>query len=465
VQTNLSILLVFLIFAVALAVTLWRGPRTAFILLGLPCIILLSEVPHWDLPIMPDPGAAFGAMYGILLGIVLRGGEPFTFRWCSIDYLVILIAVAQVISSAMTENWYTGVSSSGTMFLGWLGPYFLARLAFQSMSDRRRALRVVIFCVAVIAFFALIETRLWPHFYRNLVRAALGMGRVDTIAYRRFDFFRADSAFDHPIYLGNACLSLIGMVIILARTTGISMKDWRVWVTIGAAIFAVITSISYGSYMGFAATVVFFVALRYGRLVRRILPVLTVLAIAFVFMVTMWMRTLSTDVKAGTPAWEGSFRTRVLIVKRGWKFAADAGLWGHGINISQDELGLKSVDNAYLLFAMRQGWVYLTLWLLLAVAIAIRAARAFRTVHRADLLTPLAGAVACLFGVMVALNTVWSSWDFVSIWIALLGFTASLIDFHIYARPGRTRRVAVSAASPEARRNEPLVASSRSSLT
>jgi hypothetical protein len=114
---------------------------------------------------------------------------------------------------------------------------------------------------------------------------------------------------------------------------------------------------------------------------------------------------------------------------------------------------------------MRQGWVYLSLWLLLAVALASRAAKAFRTVRRPELLTPLAASVACLFGVMVAMNTVWSAWDFVSLWIALLGFTASLMDFHLYARPAAARRVAAPASSQGPRRDESLVAAGRSLST
>lgn len=456
--TLLSNLLVIALFAAALTVTLWRGPRTAFVWLSLPCLFLLAEVPPMNFPF--QPGAAFGAMYGILLGIILRGGEPLSFKWNLIDALIPMIAAAQVISSAVNANIFTGLNSAGIEFLGLIGPYFLARLTFQSAMQRRSAMRVLVFCIGVIAFFALIETRLWPHYYRELIHRVLGMAPLDQLAYRRYGFFRADSAFAHPIYLGNACLGLIGMVFVLSRTTAMSMRDWRVWGAMAAAAFTVMTSISYGSYMGLASAALFFLMLRYLPIARKMLTPLVILAIIGVFALTMAMRNMSTAVKAGAPTWKDSFATRVLIVQRGWKFAANAGLWGHGRNLTREQLGLESVDNAYLLFAMRDGWVYLALWLILAVALAHRAARAFATVRKAEYLTPLAGGVACLYGVMVAMNGVWAAWDFVCIWMTLLGFVGTLIDFYMQsAVSGTPRRVRVRSAPPSSQpqHGEPMI--------
>jgi hypothetical protein len=463
VPSVLSNLLVCLLFAIGLGITLARGPRTAFLILALPCTILLAEVPKMVLPFLPDPGAGFGAMYGILLGIVVRGGEPFTFRWNVVDTLVVLIALAQVVSSVMTERLYIGVSSWGTMFLGWLGPYFLARLAFQSFQDRRRALRVLIFCAAVIAFFALIETRLWPHFYRNIIHRVLGLGTLVAMAYRRCGFFRADTAFSHPIYLGNACVAMIGMLVLLGWTTGRKPRDWQMWLPIAGMLFALMTSISFGAYSALAAAVLCFVLMRYFRPVRQWLWVLAIAGVVLGFMVTASLWSIDAHINASDPTFQRSFLQRVRIIQHAWEFAATSGLWGYGVNIDVNQLGMASIDNAYLLFAMRQGWVYLILWLLLPVALAWRASKAFATVRRPEYLTPLAAGTACIFGVMVGMYSVWSAWDFVSIWIVLLGFVVTLTDMHLQTPLRRVTPVgrrSMTAAAPPAsgRGSRPIMA-------
>jgi hypothetical protein len=428
---------VLFIFLVALGVTIARGPLIAFILVSLPCIFLLPEVPKIDIQLLPDPGAAFGAMYGILIGTLVRGGEPWTIHWNSIDTLVILIAVAKVINSVLTEYVYTGVSSSGAMFLGWVGPYFLARLAFQSVPARRQALKVVIFSIAVIAFFTLIETRLYPHFYRQQIHRLLGLPPLDQLAYLRYGFFRADGPFSHPIYLGNACIGLIGLTAILAATTPGGSRRWWVGGAILAAVFSVATSISYGSYLGLTATVLFYLSMRYWGWVRRNLRWLAIGAVACGFALTLALRMVSPVVNDSMPDTERSFRIRVLIIRHSWDFVESAGLFGHGIWIDPTVLQLESVDNSYLLWAMREGWVYLALWLLIPIVLGARASRAFRRTQDPRQREPLVRGLACIFGVMVAMYTVWADWDYVTIWTVLLGFTVSLAE--CYDRlPART---------------------------
>ncbi len=432
-----SNLVVLFIFLTAVIVTVARGPLIAFILVSLPCMLLLPEIPPVDIQLLPDPGAAFGAMYGILLGLLVRGGEPWTIRWNIIDTLVILIAVDKVINAVLTEYVYTGVSSSGAMFLGWIGPYFLARLAFQSVPARRQALYVVVFSIGVIAFFTMIETRLWPHFYRQKIHQILGLATLDQLAYYRYGFFRADGPFSHPIYLGNACIGLIGLVTILSATTPGGSKRWWARASVLAAVFALVTSISYGSYLGLTATVMFYLVMRYWSWVRANLRWFAIAAVICGFAATLVLKSFDSNLAASTSEADRSFRIRVLIIQNSWNFVTSAGLFGHGIWIDQSKLKLESVDNAYLLWAMREGWVYLALWLLIPITLAGRAARAFRMTRDPKQREPLVRGLACVFGVMVSMYTVWADWDYVTIWTVLLGFTVSLID--CYFRPAAQR--------------------------
>jgi hypothetical protein len=249
-------------------------------------------------------------------------------------------------------------------------------------------------------------------------------------------------------------------VTILSATTQGGAKRWWVRASILAAVFALVTSISYGSYLGLTATICFYLVMRYWGWVRANLRWLAIAAVIGGFAVTLALRSFSSVVTEGMSGAEQSFRVRVLIIQRSWDFVVSAGPFGHGIWIDQNKLKLESVDNAYLLWAMREGWVYLALWLLIPITLAGRAARAFRMTPDAKQREPLVRGLACVFGVMVAMYTVWADWDYVTIWTVLLGFTVSLVDCYFRAparsmprrvmAPPPRRQGASSAASPAA---------------
>src|SRR3954463_1698874 len=161
--------LVVILFAAAIYLTLYRGAVVAFVTLYLPCLLLLNTTQKINLPGLPDMNATFGVIYGICGGLVLKGGEPMPFKWGWMDTVMSLMALSTVITGMVTEYVYTGVSIFGEQFLGYLAPYFLARVMFHSAPMRRRALWICVVSAFIIAFFTLIELRLWPYFLsRNL---------------------------------------------------------------------------------------------------------------------------------------------------------------------------------------------------------------------------------------------------------------------------------------------------------
>src|SRR4051812_39441277 len=146
-------LLILAIMVTAIAVTLMAGAAQAVVFVWLPAASLLYRVPPIDIDYLPDPTTTIGCMYGILIGLILKAGEPPRFRWNVVDTIVVLLSVAQVISAITTEYMYTGVSVGGQELLAWMMPYFLARHAFCSAQLRRSALWVVVGCFIVIGVF------------------------------------------------------------------------------------------------------------------------------------------------------------------------------------------------------------------------------------------------------------------------------------------------------------------------
>src|SRR4051812_13463029 len=117
-----------ILFGLAIYLTLYRSAVVAFVTLYLPALLLVNTTQKINLPGLPDMNATCGIIYGIMGGLVLKGGEPFPFKWGLMDTLMIALTASTVITGMLTEYVYTGVSILGEQFLGYLAPYFLARI-------------------------------------------------------------------------------------------------------------------------------------------------------------------------------------------------------------------------------------------------------------------------------------------------------------------------------------------------
>src|SRR3954466_10293552 len=201
---------VFIFFALAAYLTIYRSAVVAFVTCYLPALLLLNATAKINLPGLPDMNATYGIIYGIIGGLVLKGGEPLPFKWGWMDTLMLLITLSVILTGMTTEYVYTGISILGEQMLGYLAPYFLARVMFHDPAMRRRALWICVFCAFVVAFFSLVEIRLWPYFFsRTLKGLGLFTGPTGEVLWR-WNLMRAQTSFDHPIDMGNSCLLLAG---------------------------------------------------------------------------------------------------------------------------------------------------------------------------------------------------------------------------------------------------------------
>ena len=428
---------IILIFFSALIVTVYRGSAMALATVYLGTLLCFFNVPPLPLPFIPDMTAGGAAVYGMVLGILIKGGEPFPIRWNLIDLIIVLLIAQTVLSAMFSEYLWTGVSTGGAMVLTWGAPYVLARKAFGDADARRSALWTVLLCSFVMALFAPIEMRMWPHFFERVRNLCFGFGYSSELyAWRRFGFFRARLGFAHPIYLGNAALVMMGLICLMAGTTRIGMRNrWVLWALV-AAVVVLISSLSFGPYSGLmVGAVAYFVMTRW-RLIRvSLVPVVVITLMLALLMTFVMLQVPTTDTFAkGGGTLETSFRVRALIVQNSWKMATTASLLGAGRMITQEELDLESVDNAYLLFTMQRGWMFLLLWLTLPLLLAHRASRAMR-LDRPGAVFPICSAMAAIFGLFAAIYTVWASSDFMSLWMLLLGYTVTAIDTALNVNP------------------------------
>ena len=406
----MAALLIAAIFSASVLVTLSRGLAGAFVYVYLPVLLLLAMIPPFDLPYLPDVHPAVAVSYGAILGWAIKGGETLHLRWHPIDLLLVGLIACKIVTSLTTEQVWTGVNTFGTEVFGTLLPYLMARVAFADAGHRRAMLWIVCGCMAVVGFFALVELRLWPYFYsRNLQR--LGMVQVaNGMVLKRFGLFRGQVSFAHPIDLGNGAVILASLIGVLAWSTRTSLRNPWVVAGLGGCAAAVLGSMSFTSYLAAAVAAAVLAGLYYGRRAAALLvmPGAVAMGVVGVLITTYLINdTIGAKPEEGASTLEASIWVRTLIVQSAWKLAQSAGFFGYGRLVDSAELGVTSLDNAYLLLLLRYGWVYLIGWVGLIFTLAAVGTRGLLAARTQAERLPMMAGLTGILAIAVGMYTIW----------------------------------------------------------
>src|SRR5581483_10484415 len=114
---------------------------------------------------------------------------------------------------------------------------------------------------------------------------------------------------------------------------------------------------------------------------------------------------------------QDSMFVRAMIIQKSMPFAENTGLFGWGNTIRHSQLALESVDNSYMLFTMRRGFVFLSLFLMIPVVTALRAMKCFKRCKSEMQALPLAVGVSVILGIMAAMFTVWFGFAYSVMWV------------------------------------------------
>jgi hypothetical protein len=417
------------IFVLSAYWTIRRGPGGTFAFIFIPVLLLLGVVRPVVLPTLPDVTSIMAVSYGTVVGMIIGGRFP-RIRPHLVDAIVVLMSFFVVITGILNGEFWTLVSATGNETLKWIIPYYMARVAFRDVALRRHLALTLCWVAMALASMGAIEFRLWPLFFSRLI-ASMGLSTAhNEMVQGRWRFFRAMVTCEHPIDFGNVGLLLAGIVPALCVASGLRLRDWRVIGGTIAGAMIVGESISFSSIIGFGVALMIFLALRYVRKSEYLLvPGVIAVAIGgFLFTANL----LTIDLESIKPAnveeqLAGSYYVRVLIVQNSWnRFGQQAGLLGFGDDtISKQDLGLESVDNSYMLFLMRRGWIHLSLRLLLALVIASLGTAMLRKA-RGVARVPPAALVAVLLGTMASMYTVWFGFVYAVLWTLALGMMVTM---------------------------------------
>lgn len=431
----MSTLVIGILFILAITITLSRNAAITFAVLYLPILLLLSSVRRIGLPGLPDMSSTYAIIYGILTALVIKGGEPIPIRWNLLDTFMTLMVAVTVISGIVTDKLWTGVNLAGEQFFNYLAPYFLARMAFQSAEARRLALQSCILSAFVIAFFALIEVRLTPYFYSRFLKPSGLFTGTNAMVLHRFGLMRALTTFNHPIDMGNGCLLLTGFILIFATTTQAGLRNVWVRLALCAALGSAVCSLSFTAFMGLFTAIGLFVLFWYFRASMRLLPMIFAGMVIAGVVATSYMNQMKLSEETPTDAsLSSSLWMRATIVQNCWPFCADAGVLGWGKKIKKSELDLDSVDNTYLLFIMRRGWLFLGVFMCIPLVLSIRAAKAYAQTWSSAQRLPLIAGVSTVLAILVAMFTVWFGFVYSVMWVVTVGLVGSVIDMLLAPR-------------------------------
>ena len=452
------------IFFVTLVVALLWGVRWAYVWVFLPVLLMLNQLPQWNLPHLTVT-APYAPMYAMLIALPFRP-EPFRFRWCWTDTIVVALVLSATLTGLLTEYAETAVNALRNETTRLALPYFFARAVFRDWPVRRAGARMLAGLTLVIAACAVWECLRQPNFYLHLLRDRLAMGNpIHPMAMNRFGLNRVSGTVEHPIFFGNMALLSLGLIAVLARTGGVRLRTPLIAAGLAAAVACVGMSISFTPWMGLFAGSIAMAVLMSATLARQHLVVPMTLAViaglagysAYLIATPLADAVEST---ADRSQLEGSAETRKLILHQSWPLARTAGWFGWGLQMDFDDVegfDLASVDNSYMQFTMTRGWVYTALWVGIGLTFALRVQRAFRLVTDRPQAFPLAVCTATVLGLMVAMYTVWAGAIYAVVWIIMLGLAQTLVDQVLDAAEARAAfPVAVGPLRPPVVRRLPV---------
>ena len=425
----IPVFVILVLFSVSLAMTLTRGVAATFTFVLLPTLLVLFGVDPVEVQKLPDITGIGAVGYGVLIAQGIKGDLTPPFKLSLLDGLVVAMSINVVLSGVINEEIWTGVSLVGNQTLEVMVPYFMGRVAFLDRHWRMMAAKVVLWIAVPLSFISLVEMRLVPMFFSRAILAPFGLTDSDYVqVLQRFGLFRAQASFSHPIDLGNGGVLLACMLVALACSSGAKLRT--PWVLLGVVCCLLMSaaSISFTSFVAVAAILGLFAMLRLSRLGGWVLVPIVIAAIAFYIGLTRYF--IETPLPGPIYEIEGtvnaSTAVRQLIVQNTWVFAQDSGLFGYNKTVTAKMLDLQSVDNAYMLFLLHFGFLYLTLFLLAGIYIAGRAGLTLTKIREADARVPLAAGVAGIIGTMLGMYTVFFGFVYAKLFLILIAFVATM---------------------------------------
>lgn len=319
----------------------------------LPGLFIVSLV----IPIFIFLGPVRLSPYRILILVLL---VPATLKWLSgrtyaFDYLIIGSILWAIIALAVNHPISAIVEPSGSLFIDAVGSYILARAYVDSADSFKRIVSAHLLVILVGLPFIIIETQTGRppvlDFIRNFAPTL-----PDSPSEPRLGLERAQFVFDHAIVFGMFASSTIGIYLMYRHgQKSVSWRFKRVAVLIGATI----CSASTGPFLMIIIQCGLYgwnIVMNYMHVRKHWAILCGLVAFMYVFIDILSNRTPFHVFVSYLTLNSHTSYYRILIWNYGTENVANNPIFGIGFNDWERPVWMiSSVDNFWLLMAMRYG--------------------------------------------------------------------------------------------------------------
>jgi hypothetical protein len=451
------------------------GPRQAVAAAAL-LTLLVPQWVRWDV----DSGVWINVPTAVtVLTLAIYSFHPqatFNFRLGPCDWAILAMIGVHIASDVVNDGF--SISILLRAYGEWFMPYVAGRLAFQRIDDVRWALPLAAGVSLVLAMQGVVEAilSLRPNLFEFVAMQERPVPKgIESNAANasRWGFKRAYGPLMHSLYFGVVQVILMpwllyaGQRMMRNRTDEPGGKGW-LW-SIPVTAVGVASSLSRGPFLAIGALLygMFWVLAPRTRVVLGVIGVVAVLAmIAISGPLLNQLDALTGEDLAGqtTKSADGEVKftsagARKLLFTIYAHPMKHAGLLGYGTNacssfppdvpLNEPVGRVKSVDNAYILFTLRFGY----LGLLMFLAINVTAAWQFLSLAdtaTGDLRVWLAAMAGMVVTAMLMFMLVWMPQDVGFIYLFSLGASSGLVlDPKTPAKEGKQRRRRSVTREPE----------------
>lgn len=377
----------------------------------------------------------------------------FDFRLRPCDWAILAMIGVHIASDIVNDGF--SVSILLRAYGEWFMPYVAGRLAFQRIEDVHWALPLAAGVALLLMFQGVVETvlSLRPNVFEllSLKERPVEPGIASNAANAsRWGFKRAYGPLMHSLYFGVVQVILMpwllyaGQLVMRKRNDDPAGKGW-LW-AIPVTAVGVASSLSRGPFLAIGALVyaMYWVLAPRNRFVLGVIGVVAILAAIVVSGPLLeQLDVLTGEDLAGTTTKSGDGEVKftstsarkLLFQVYGYPMKL-AGVLGFGtescstfpprVPLNQEVGRVKAVDNAYILFTLRFGY----LGLLLFVVINLTAAWQFLSLADAatgDLRVWLAAMAAMVVTTMLMFMLVWMPQDIGYLYLFSLGASSGLV--------------------------------------
>ena len=435
---------------ICLQVWLRSGPRNA-IAAGVLLSLLVPQWVRWDV----TPGVWINVTMAIticmLVLYLLHSESTYDLRLRLCDWAVIAAMLVHLVSDCVNDGFQLTIPLR--IYGEWFAPYIAGRLAFQKLADLRWALPLGVILVATLTTLGVLESVLKLEFNpfelvwgKRIIEPGIASNAANAA---RWGLKRAYGPLMHTLYFGVLQVMLMPWILYagqlaMRRQGEVGGKGWLWAIPITAS--GVASSLSRGPFLAIGSLVyaLYWVVTPRNRFVLGVIGVVVTVAATVIsgpLLEQLDMMTNEDQIGQTTPAGEdkvkytsaGHRKLLFTVYAHPMKLA---GLFGYGtrdcsqfppnVPLNQPVGKVKAVDNAYILFVLRFGYLGLL------VFFALQVAAAWQFLRLADATTGdekvwLGGMAAMVVSAMLMFMLVWMPQDIGFYYLFCLGISSGLV--------------------------------------